>query len=183
MCSSQCVFIRFVRLEHIDSNLQNRECVDEILALEQDRLKFAKRKLRVQRCKTLPGGTKANVKSTGPKPTNVQGGKFDRAPTRRPSGVTPITVPKGDPTLGTKIASLSKDERKQVKATDADRVARRLAKKKAKALAEKGVKAREGDRDRIRKRFTDKKGGASTTEKSKKRVRSNKALSKMNTKK
>ena len=78
---------------------------------------------------------------------------------------------------------MSKEERKKVKASDADRVARRLAKKKAKSLAEKGVKARDGgvDRERVRKRPKDKKGAV--PEKSKRRVRSNKALLKMNTKK
>ena len=35
--------------------------------------------------------------------------------------------------MGSKIAALSKEDRKKVKASDADRVARRLAKKKAKA--------------------------------------------------
>ena len=86
--------------------------------------------------------------------------------------------------MGSKIAALSKEDRKKVKASDADRVARRLAKKKAKALAEKGVKARDGgaDRERVRKRAKDKKGAA-VHEKSKKRVRSDKALLKMNTKK
>ena len=42
-------------------------------------------------------------------------------------------IPKGDPLLGTRLAGLSKDERKAVKAHDTDRVARRLAKKKARA--------------------------------------------------
>lgn len=160
---------------------QDRECVDEVLALEQDRLKFAKRKLRVQRCKTLPGAPKlkfAGQKSPGAPQQKSRGDGPARSQTKPP---VPIHVPKGDPSLGTKIASLSKEERKKVKSTDADRVARRLAKKKAKALAEKGVKAKETVRERVRKRPQDKKGAA--PEKGKKRVRSDRALSKMNTKK
>ena len=95
-------------------------------------------------------------------------------------------VPKGDPSLGTKLAGLSKDERKKAKATDADRVARRLAKKRAKSLAEKGVKSK-GDRERVRKRTSERKEGGhrgkGKKDKPKKRVRSGNALMKMNTKK
>ena len=89
--------------------------------------------------------------------------------------------------MGTKISHLSKEERKQVKASDADRVARRLAKKsmaKAKmSLIEKGVKG--GDRERVRKRVGNEKRGAGSDKgkKSGGRVRSQKALSKLNTKK
>lgn len=60
-----------------------------------------------------------------------------------------------------------------------------MAKKKAKVLAEKGVKAKV-DRERVRKRPGDKKDGASgNTQKDHKkgRMRSGKALSKMNAKK
>ena len=99
----------------------------------------------------------------------------------------PTHVPKGNPELGAKLAHLPKEERKKVKATDADRVARRLAKKRAKALAEKGVKSRAGgERERVRKRTSERKDaghGHGKKEKPKKRVRSGKALMKMNTKK
>ncbi|KAF8967173.1 hypothetical protein BDZ97DRAFT_1656759, partial [Flammula alnicola] len=89
----------------------DRECVDELLALTEDKLKFAKRKLRVQRCKTAPG-TKQVI-------------------TQRKEKGPAVVIPKGDPALGERLAGLPKDERKQLKSTDADRVARRLAKKKA----------------------------------------------------
>lgn len=159
--------------------MKDRSCVDEILALEPERLKFAKRKLRVQRCKSLPGGTKQS-KVAATRSAAATHGKPEHS-NARARGAPPSVVPKGDPTLGAKIASLSKDERKKVKATDADRVARRLAKKKAKALAEKGVKSHDKERERVRRKPKDQvKGGA---EKGKKRVRSNKALMKMNTKK
>ena len=101
-----------------------------------------------------------------------------------------MSIPKGDPSLGTKLAGLSKEDRKKAKSSDADRVARRLAKKKAKALAEKGVKVR-GDggkaRERVRKPRagkSDKGGGVPERKKAKTgRVRSGKALAKMNMKK
>ncbi|CDO74438.1 hypothetical protein BN946_scf184972.g5 [Trametes cinnabarina] len=173
----------------------DRECVDEVLALEQDKLKFAKRKLRVQRCKTLPGGPK--LKSVKPAPRGAaasskpgasasHGGKPGRRPDAgwpKKTPLMPAKVPKGNPELGAKLASLPKEERKRVKAQDADRVARRLAKKRAKALAEKGVKSRV-DRERVRKPRSEKKAGKEKSkDKPKKRVRSGKAITKLNTKK
>ena len=60
-------------------------------------------------------------------------------------------VPKGDPSLGERLAGLSKDKRKEAKASDPTRVARRLAKKKARAsLAKMDVK--KGDKVRARER-------------------------------
>jgi hypothetical protein len=51
----------------------------------------------------------------------------------------PVSMPKGDPSLSAQLASLSKEERKRAKAADADRIARRAAKKKAKMTMMKGV--------------------------------------------
>ena len=176
--------------------LQDRECVDEILALDPSKLKFAKRKLRVQRCKTLPGGPKLRAAKPPPRTSSststsapAKGKPSSRSehPQRAPR-LVPTHVPKGNPELGAKLAHLPKEERKKVKATDADRVARRLAKKRAKALAEKGIKSRAGgERERVRKRASERKDGGhghgGKKEKPKKRVRSGKALMKMNTKK
>ncbi|THH29117.1 hypothetical protein EUX98_g5066 [Antrodiella citrinella] len=157
----------------------DRECVDEILSMEELRLKFAKRKLRVQRCKTLPGAkTKIPPSRKNAPPPNPQAAASSR---RVPSA----PVPKGDPNLGAKISHLSKEERKDVKKGDADRVTRRLAKKVAKskmALIEKGVKSKISDRERSRKRPNDYKSKAGG-DKKKGRVRSEKAISKLNTKK
>ncbi|KAH8104758.1 hypothetical protein BXZ70DRAFT_614196 [Cristinia sonorae] len=167
----------------------DRECVDEVLSMEETRLKFAKRKLRVQRCKTLPG-TKTKISGT---PTTSKNAKPTADPSRaRPNNLSntlTTPIPKGDPALGSKISHLSKEERKDVKKGDADRVARRLAKKAAKAkmtLVEKGVKARVSDRERTRKRVKDHlkgPGGKPSGEKAKRRVRSDRAVSKLNTKK
>ncbi|KAI0372262.1 hypothetical protein BV20DRAFT_964390 [Pilatotrama ljubarskyi] len=178
----------------------DRECVDEILALEEGKLKFAKRKLRVQRCKTLPGGPKltaakairgaASSSKSRPGALASQAGRPNAgSSSSRPKSfpLVPARVPKGNPELGAKLAHLPKEERKRAKATDPDRVARRLAKKRAKALAEKGVKARGGEkeRERVRKPRSEKNAGGREKEKGKpkKRVRSGKAMAKLNTKK
>jgi len=113
--------------------------VDELLALEEEKLKFAKRKLRVQRCKTVPGEREVSTqkKSRGP--------------------ATPaVVIPKGDPRLGEKLAGLPKEERKQLKSSDADRVARRLAKKKARMSMKPGVGKNSKTDGKVRKRVRSK---------------------------
>ncbi|KDQ33347.1 hypothetical protein PLEOSDRAFT_1032576, partial [Pleurotus ostreatus PC15] len=149
----------------------DRECVDELLSMEEGKLRFAKRKLRVQRCKVLPN--KSNPSSS----SNEKGVKGNRP---KPE---PIVIPKGDPSLGDRIATLSKDERKKVKASSTDRVARRLAKKKARnALSVGGVKVVTKDRSRVRKPM--KNGATDDKDKRRKgRIRSDNALAKRNTKK
>ncbi|KAF7967612.1 hypothetical protein HWV62_33661 [Athelia sp. TMB] len=155
----------------------DRECVDEILSMEETKLKFAKRKLRVQRCKTL---TAASKPKTTPNPKAPAIAKA-RAPA---TAIAIPSVPKGDPNLGEKLAHLAKDERKQIKSSDADRVARRLAKKKARSALEKqGVRAQVKDRDRTRKSMAEKKAAPRKKEVSKGRIRSEKSVSKRNAKK
>ncbi|EIW59245.1 uncharacterized protein TRAVEDRAFT_147166 [Trametes versicolor FP-101664 SS1] len=164
----------------------DRQCVDEIIALEAPKLKFAKRKLRVERCKTLPGAPKlksdvpirppARTPSSRPDPPHMHSARHG-------------PVPRGNPELGAQLAHLPKDERKRAKATDPERVARRLAKKRAGALADKGVKSsRVGEKERERVRKPRPAGGkergvAKEQQRPKKRVRSGKAIAKMNTKK
>lgn len=145
--------------------------MDEILALEEGKVKFAKRKLRVQRCKatTLTSTpSKKNtekgvpVSSSSPRKskTTTTGGVVTNP---RSSGPTPIrvpppgSIPKGDPNLGKQLEHLSKEERKKEKAANADRVARRLAKKQVKAAMTKesskfGVDGRGKERVRVRKK-------------------------------
>lgn len=150
----------------------DRSCVDEILALEPDRLKFAKRKLRVHRCKTIPSSVTPAASSQSSKPPQIHA-----------SSSISNAVPKGDPSLGEKLAHLSKEERKQVKAADADRRERRLAKKKARmALDKQGVHHQSKGRERVRKLVAARKSGAAPARK-KGRVRSEKSLSKRNAKK
>jgi len=96
----------------------------------------------------------------------------------------PIVIPKGDPLLGEKLAGLSKDERKQRKSTDVDRVARRLAKKKARMALTSAVKSQGKDRERIRKLTSQRKSSTGGGKKSSgKRIRSAESVAKKNTKK
>lgn len=81
-----------------------------------------------------------------------------------------------------RLAGLSKDQRKEAKASDPSRLARRLAKKKARAALEKaGVK--EGGKTRMRDRKV-KKDVVNTGKKDgKKRIRSDRIMEKRNIKK
>ncbi|KAG6827265.1 hypothetical protein H0H92_012576 [Tricholoma furcatifolium] len=155
------------------------ECVDELLALEPEKFKFAKRKLRVQRCRTLPGASSSTRQATASKKTKDTP---NAAAAKRPP---PVVVPKGDPSLGEKLAHLNKEARKQFKSADADRVARRLAKKKARmAMGVSGVKVQGKDRERVRKNTGVKSSGKKAGAGAKKgRVRSERSLAKRNGKK
>ncbi|CAK9781236.1 hypothetical protein CC85DRAFT_266311 [Cutaneotrichosporon oleaginosum] len=105
----------------------DRESVDELISMPSAKLKFAKKPLRVQACKTLPPAAKraaAAAKSDG-KDGKDGKAKKERAPKR----TAPATLPKGDPSLGDRLKGLSKDERKAAKHADATRLARRMAKK------------------------------------------------------
>ena len=173
---------------------QDRECVDELLILQPTQLKFAKRKLRIQRCKTLPGAKlSSSVKlslKTLPSSSIATSTIKPKKSQYQVTSTTPITVPKGDPSLGTRLASMSKQDRKAAKSADADRVARRLAKKKARmAMSTKKDLASVGSgrgseekkvRVRVRKDAVKVKGAQGTK---KARMRSEKSLQKRNVKK
>ncbi|KAG1735190.1 hypothetical protein EDB19DRAFT_1638542 [Suillus lakei] len=152
----------------------DRVCVDEVLVMEESKLKFAKRKLRVQRCKMLPKGS-ATEKAAASKIASTSNSA---------GAVPPIDVPKGDPSLGEKLATLSKEERKQIKAADADRLARRMAKKKARmTLAKQGVPVHGKDKERERARKAGAVKKAAVAPRKQSRIRSEKSISKRNMKK
>ena len=176
--------------------------MDEVLALEQGQIKFAKRKLRVQRCKAITSASTSSKKKTekgilgsssSPKKSKIAtGGTITNPRSSGPTLIhtpTPGSIPKGDPNLGRQLEHLSKDERKKEKAANADRVARRLAKKKVKAAMEKdsskfGGDARGKERARVRKKGGGSGGSFSGKVKAKKsRVRSEANLAKRNVKK
>ncbi|KAF8600385.1 hypothetical protein BDV93DRAFT_525418 [Ceratobasidium sp. AG-I] len=174
----------------------DRTSADEILAMEPGTIKLAKRKLRIQRCKTLPGVTLPKPKQRpsrddNPNPTAKNTTQNDRhsdktnRPTQKPgSAPRRNSIPRADPTLGERIRTLSKDERKDVKSSDADRVARRLAKKKARIVMERGERKAGGGKESI---LGGKPGGAKgkggKVSKGGKRERSDKAIMKKNVKK
>ncbi len=87
-----------------------------------------------------------------------------------------VPMVKGDPSLGAKIASLSKDERKVAKASDEQRLARRAAKKQAAKV--KQANAEKGTRVKLDVRSSRKDGSGKLTAK-KSRVRSAHAAKKM----
>lgn len=161
---------------------QDRNCIDEILALDSEKLKFAKRSLRVQRCKA-GAAVAAKAKSQASQPSQPsQKQSTSRSQSGKQATITPPPIPKGDPRLGERLAGLTKDKRKEAKASDASRVARRLAKKKARAvLAKAGVK--ESGTKRVRER-KGKKDVVNTGRKAgKRRVRSDRNVEKRNIKK
>jgi nucleolar protein 12 len=171
--------------------------VDEILALEEGKLKFAKRKLRVQRCKTIPGSslstkhlTADNHKSSTAKAQSHLKSKESQQPKPNQKATKqghsaqppkPIIVPKGDPKLGDKLAHLSKEDRKRAKSADADRVARRLAKKKARMAI--GTKHKDQASGNDKKRVRVRKSAKVEPKKKKGRVRSEASITKLNAKK
>ncbi|BEJ16135.1 hypothetical protein CspHIS471_0507400 [Cutaneotrichosporon sp. HIS471] len=154
----------------------DRESVDELISLPSTKLKFAKKPLRVQSCKTLPPAAKRLASaSKGDKGDKGKDGKDKGAKKERTKRTVPVSMPKGDPSLGDRLKDLSKDDRKAAKHADATRLARRMAKKANKVAsahketgaiklaatkAEKGLRA---------KKVKAKKG----------RVRSSHALTKM----
>jgi nucleolar protein 12 len=80
--------------------------------------------------------------------------------------------------LGDKIKDLPKDERKLVKATDAERQARRMAKKKARVSMERGEAGQKGAvKINMTRTDRDKRGKPDKAKKS--RVRSSNALKNM----
>ncbi|KAK6907345.1 hypothetical protein I203_101338 [Kwoniella mangroviensis CBS 8507] len=123
-------------------HFSDRESVDEILAMDSKQIKFAKRYLRVQPCKTLPSANTLNntIKSLASSSSSKLDKDKKSTKATKTSFKSSGPLPKGDPRLGDKIKDLSKEERKAVKSTDADRQARRLAKKKAKHTLEKNEK-------------------------------------------
>lgn len=116
-----------------------------MLALPEDKLKFNKRKLRVQRCKTLPGKPKpspGDASASAPLSARdaalAAAAKYADPRATHPHNTSkPLALPKGNPLLGEQIKDLTKDERKVAKAEDADRLARRLAKKKARVTMDR----------------------------------------------
>ncbi|KAL5483040.1 NOP12_3 [Sanghuangporus weigelae] len=150
----------------------DRDCVDEVLALEAERLKFAKRTLRVQRCKALP--------STGSKQQAPPEKTILHASPKTHSPAVSRSLPRGDPALGERLAGLPKEARRQAKATDSTRVARRLAKKKARMALEQTEHSSKRLRERKDKKV---KSVVNTGRKGKKRERSERNLERKNVKK
>ena len=129
--------------------------MDEVVAMDPAKLKFAKRKLRVTRCKasgdkhSRPTGdnsshsAKKNVRNVATSPDK------NTSPKKNEHSSTPKI--KGDPKLGEKLRGMSKEERREAKKQDANRIARRMEKKRNRLSLEKGLKRPEKGRIRVRK--------------------------------
>lgn len=154
-----------------------------MLGIDQAKLRFAKKPLRVQRAKTLPSANVVKPAAKAAAGSSVNGAnKKDSTP--KDKGKKPVAaarplqsgpIPKGNPLLGEKIKNLSKEDRKAAKSADDERQARRLAKKKLRGKmgseAEKGavkLHATKGEKARGKKVVAKKS-----------RVRSSNALTKM----
>ena len=144
---------------------QDESCVDELLALPPGKnLKISKRKVRLERCKTtaaaarakasartvasLPGraGAAAAAASGGSKKGTATDGRpkavrlaAPRDPTLSKHGRSGPSAPrsKHQEQLAEALAQLPGDERKKIKSMDAERIARRAAKKESKRLSER----------------------------------------------
>lgn len=170
------MFSSIARVYVVLMNQQDRDCVDEVLALEPEKLKFAKRTLRVQRCKLQPA---LPAKS---KPQQQSPAKANSAVVANPRArSSEIPIPKGDPTLGARLVGLPKEARKQAKATEPARLARRLAKKKARLALEKAED--KSKRVRVRKEKRGKNASNSGRKSGKKRERSDRNVERKNMKK
>lgn len=125
-----------------------RTCVDEVMAMEPTKLKFAKRKLRVDRCKTAPSGSKTSMST--PKRDTRQVAKAVDSQKKRHVEKPVGKKLRGDPSLGERLKGLSKEERREAKKNDPTRQARRMEKKKARAVLEKDLS--KADKSRVRER-------------------------------
>lgn len=149
---------------------QDRECVDEMLALEPSRVKLSKRKLRMERCNTTKQAKKAAAAGAkGGKASNLPSKAADKAERQAlkqkeklqkgtagqgsrptPAAGTPalpninLAEPmEPRPDHGEELKGLSKEDRKALKASDAERLQRRLEKKQRNRLSIKEAKSKE----------------------------------------
>lgn len=137
-------FSVYIFLRHCDTShyFQDRICIDEILAMDQAKLKFAKRKLRVKRY------SKSNEKERSI-PEATKNLKNAEKPSRRSKKASNSI--KGDPKLGERLKGMTKEERKEAKKQDAIRQARRMAKKEARLALEKSLTKPQKERVRVRR--------------------------------
>ncbi|CED84895.1 FOG: RRM domain [Phaffia rhodozyma] len=166
-------------------SFRDRHSVDVVLSLDKKHLQFSKRTLRAERCKTLPSKKPTASTSTASTTPTIGNSTAVSKPARTPYP-TIQPVPKGNPLLGEKLKDLSKEDRKAAKSEDADRLARRLAKKKNRVAMEHGAggAAPSSKRESVKiGSFGKKKGGKPEFKAKKSRVRSSAAAGKRNAKK
>jgi nucleolar protein 12 len=136
------------------SHTQSPECVDELLALEPAKLKLSSRKLRLERCqssvkaKAIKQKESSSQKGDG----DVKRQKAKRTPSSTTSANVAATSSADAAKFAEELAKLPKEQRKAIKANDEKRLARRLAKKKAKGEKAKVAIEAAKAKDPIRRR-------------------------------
>lgn len=180
---------------------QDRECVDEMLALDAQRVRLSKRKLRLERCKSLSAAAAAKkaAEAASARAAAAEARERARKDKRSADAAARRAAPRIDlselpaprPDIGESLRELSKEDRKALKESDAERAARRLEKKSRARLTMKMEKQKEVLDKRLKlagkggsaesKKF---KAGKNDGGKSKKtRTRSDAMIKKKNTKK
>ena len=154
-------------------HLIDNDCVQEMLVLPQDKLKLNKRTLRLSKSKAS-GKTKPQDDL---KLDNEQQPKKKQKVTEKDSN----KKVKGDPNLGEKLEKMSKEDRKKFKSVDSNRQSRRIAKKQE-LINKKVTDAKVTGKSRKRSNVKD-KHTSNVKKPKKKKVLSEKALSKHNQKK
>ncbi len=131
----------FIHRKHI-FHTQDRDCVDEILAMDEAKLTLDKRILRVKKCKVVTSkNTNASLNTTSGVPSRFGSGSTSTVPQSHRLFTPKRSASKGDQRLGERLRGLDKETRRSIKQSDPDRVARRLAKKKSRnALEHEGLR-------------------------------------------
>ncbi|KAK4056012.1 Nucleolar protein 12 [Microbotryomycetes sp. JL221] len=145
--------------------MKDDTCVDELLALpDGKKLKVSKRKVRLERCKTQVAAARAKAAAQTrqtkglPRDKNKSSSNFGARDSRKPAAPPAVLSTSSSSGRANKshrdstvhnignesaqkkaeqLASLPKEERKAVKASDAERLQRRAQKKQAKVLKER----------------------------------------------
>jgi nucleolar protein 12 len=117
-----------------------------MLALDGTRVKLSKRKLRLERCKSA--AAKALAAHKAAKEAALREKAEARTKDRRAANKTPIgfrkpVVVPTRPDIGDQLKDLPKSDRKALKSSDDERLARRLAKKNSKRQEIGMIKAKE----------------------------------------
>ena len=115
--------------------------------MEPTKLRFAKRKLRVTRYNNKGDGSA--LAKAEPKHSSKVLAKASSIRNKKSAATT--IKHRGDPLLGDRLKGMSKEERKDAKKNDANRLARRLEKKKSRLELEKSLTKPAKERVRIRK--------------------------------
>jgi nucleolar protein 12 len=159
--------------------------VDELLALPPEKLKLSSRKLRLERCQSSSSAKAKSAKKE--QAANKSKGANDAKQKKQQPGSSdkPAPTPADTAKFAEELSKLSKEQRKAIKSSDENRLARRLAKKesKKKSKAKDEIDTIKAKDFVLRHRRNSSLSGKKKTEKKKGRVRSDNAEMRKNQKK